>query len=306
MHYKSFLTIIFLLLLKLTFAQHILRSEGKYLVGDTIIEVKVYKEDNEIREFKEIKGTETEFYNCYDLNSKILREEGKFYKGYWSGIVKFYDAKGKLEKTIDYDNNIKTLFNKKKGPFDEFFTKTKSNADSLLIQKYGLYFFQNHIIQNTNQSFYYGADTSGDWFEVPNYKPNEFLMRYDLKLKDGERFLVYEFELDSNGNLKRESSIKTISNIKNNILLTIKSADSIALSNGLTEKDKPFTYEFECIADSLQKSKCYLQFSITGKPFKRKDNGSEFTEYCYKINLNPFTNEFINKEIIEILTNVCH
>ncbi len=306
MHYKSFLTIIFLLLLKLTFAQHIIRSEGKYLVGDTIIEVKVYKEDNEIREFREIKGTEIGFYKRYDLNTKILREEGKYYKHYYAGLLKFYDAKERLEKIINYDNNTKTLFNKKKEPYDEVFAKVKRKADSLLIEKHGLYFFNNYIIQNTNRSHYYGSGTSGSWFEVTNYKPNEFLMRYDLKLKDGERFLVYEFELDSNGNFKKESSIKTISNIKNNILLTIKSADSIALLNGLTEKDKPFTYEFECITDSLQKSRCYLQFSITGKPFERKNNGNEFTEYCYKINLNPFTNEFISKEIIEILTNVCH
>ena len=119
-------------------------------------------------------------------------------------------------------------------------------------------------------------------------------------------FLFFEIELDGNGQLKKESSIKTFSNFKNNILLTIKSADSIALSNGLAEKDKPFTYEFEFITDSLQKNRCNLQFSITGRPFEIKGNGSEFTEYSYEISVNPITMEFISKDIIEILWNVCH
>ncbi|MCF8428948.1 MAG: hypothetical protein K9G64_02360 [Bacteroidia bacterium] len=306
MKINNYVTILFLFTINICFGQNKIRPAGKYIIGDTIIEVKVYKEDNEIREFREIKGTEIEFYNLYDLNTKILREEGKFYKRYWSGLSKFYNAEGKLEKIINYDNNTKTLFNKKKEPYDDVFAEIKRKSDSLLIEKYGFYFFNNYIIQNTNQSYYYGSGNSDSWFEVPNFKPNEFLMRYDIKLKDGERFLVFDFELDGNGQLKPKNTIKTFSNFKNNILLTIKSADSIALLNGLTEKDKPFSYEFDCITDSLHKSRCNLEFSITGKPFERKDNGSEFTEYCYKINVNPFTMEFISKDIIEILWNVCH
>jgi hypothetical protein len=306
MKINTYLTILFLFSINICFGQNKIRPAGKYIIGDTIIEVIVYKEDNEIREFREIKGTAIGFYNLYDLNTKILREEGKYYKRYYAGLFKFYDTRGKLEKIINYDNNTKTLFNKKKEPYDEVFAKIKRKSDSLLIEKYGFYFFNNYIIQNTNQSHYYGSGTSGSWFEVPNYKPNEFLMRYDIKLKDGERFLVFEFELDGNGQLKGERSINTFSNFKNNIQLTTKSADSIALLNGFTEKDKPFKYEFDCITDSLQKSRCYLQFSIIGRPFETKNNGSEFTEYCYKITVNPFTMEFMRKEIIEIILIVCH
>ena len=57
MKINNYVTILFLFTINICFGQNKIRTAGKYIIGDTIIEVKVYKEDNEIREFKEIKGT---------------------------------------------------------------------------------------------------------------------------------------------------------------------------------------------------------------------------------------------------------
>lgn len=285
------------------FGQTEIRPVGKYEVGDTSIEVKSWKDLNSIREFKKVKGQDIELFKNYYLDTKLLREEGMFKGGWCFGVWKFYNVNGQLEKEINYDNNIKTLYGKLNEPYDDVFNQIQHAADSLLIEKYGRDFFTDNIIQNTNRSYYYGSGTSGRWFEVPNYRPNEFLMRYDIKL-DGKRYSFFEFTLDSLGNLKKKKSLESFSNLKKRNCITLTIADSIALQNGLTNEAKPFGHRFGYSPDSLQKETGKLEIHVIGMPYDKKIDGNEITEFFYYIVLDPWTGEFIRKETDRIITYV--
>jgi hypothetical protein len=289
------LVILFLLLVDFIYGQSLIISDSKYKIGDTIVEVRSWKEFNLINEFKKVKGTEVQFYKEYYLDTKMLKEEGVFKDGWRIGIWKYFNEKGQLEKEINYDNNVKTLYITNKEPYDEVFENIRSKADSLIIARYGRAFFLKYIIQNTNRSFYYNRRMSGTWFEVPNFRPNKYLLRYDIK-HDNQRFSFLEFTLDSIGSLKYKNSIQAILNLKNDEILHLHFLDSIALQNGLTIEMKPFKYLFQISSDSVQRNDGLLEFHIIGKPFKSKMSRNEIEDFYFEVVLDPWTGKFIRKE----------
>lgn len=235
------------------------------------------------------------------MDSRLLKEEGMFRDGWRVGIWMFYNIDGQLEKEINYDNNSKTLYGKSNEPYDDVFNLIKNKSDSLLIERYGEFFFSNNVFQNTNRSYYYGAGAPGSWFEVPDYRPNEFLMRYSIKLEE-KKHPFFEFTLDSLGSLIDKRTLLVFSNLKDQYFLSLTSIDSIALKNGLTSNAKPFQYMFAYSSDSLLNDTRKLELHVIGVPFDKKIEGNKEIAFFIYIVIDPWTGEFIRKEEDKIVT----
>jgi hypothetical protein len=146
-----------------------------------------------------------------------------------------------------------------------------------------------------NKNYYYGWRTNGNWFEISNLRPNEFVMRYDTRTEDRSRFSFYEFALDSIGKLKKEKVIAKASDLKQQSLLHIQLIDSLALVYGMQAMDKPFSHVLEYKIDSTDASTARFELYITGMPYNKKIEENKITEPFDFIVLDPWTGELINK-----------
>ena len=276
-------------------AQYKVFSDTTYLHADTLIEIKSWVDLNSIREFKRIKTNEVTLFKNYDMDSKILREQGVFKKGHYFGIWKYYSESGKLEKEINFETNVKIIYGKINEPYDELFIFIKNKADSLLASRIGQKLFLENVILNAGRTYYYGKDKSGSWFEVPDFKPNEFLLRYDIRLLGNERFPLIEFKLDSVGQLKEEIRPPVFSNYSNQEILTLKMAEDIAINKGLSKNDKPFIYNIEYKEVRESNVPVPLALKISGKPYKNKRKGNKLTEHYNYILIDAWTGKFMEK-----------
>lgn len=260
----------------------------KVHTDSSVIETKYFKNLNSIREFNELKKTDRIYFKEYYYDTKNLREIGVFENGYRVGIWEYYTQAGELEKKIDYTTNNKLLYNKTSEPYDRLFNSIKQLADSILIEKYGYYFFTNSVIQNTNRSFYFGSGTSGSWFETPDFRPNKFSLRYDIKLGEGSRLWFFELTLDSLGQLT--NNLETFLNLKQQKLISTEKAISTALQKGLTILDQPFEYR-------MVSSNGNLLIMIIGQPFEKLSTGNTVTEKFNFIILDPWTGTLVEKGV---------
>ncbi len=157
---------------------------------------------------------------------------------------------------------------------------------------------------NVEQNHYYGWGKSGNWFEISNLHPNEFMMRYDIRMDDKARFSFYEFALDSIGKLKKGKIIETVSNIKKQPVLSFSMADSLALVYGMLAMDKPFSHVMEYHIDSTQAGNGKLALFITGMPYDKRMEAEKITEPFYYIVLDPWTGELISKGKGDAITDL--
>jgi hypothetical protein len=146
-----------------------------------------------------------------------------------------------------------------------------------------------------NKNYYYGWRANGNWFEISNLRPNEFVMRYDTRTEDRSRFSFYEFALDSIGKLKKEKVIAKASDLKHQPLLQLHFIDSLALVYGMQAMDKPFSHVLEYTVDSTNASNARFELYITGMPYNKKIEENRITEPFDFIVLDPWTGELINK-----------
>lgn len=285
-----------LIILTLFFPLIVFAQKSNFVKTDSsVIETKHFKYLNSIREFNELKSGNRIYYKEYNFTTKQLREFGVFEKGYSVGVWKYYSEDGQLLKTIDYDTNIKKLYGKISEPFDSVFNFIKHQADSLLKAKYGSVFFSGSMIQNTNRSYYYGSGTPGTWFEPSNYRPKEYLMRYDIRLSNGTRLFFIEFNLDSLGKLLK--SLKNISNFKQKSLISIEKVNEITFQKGLSLNDQPLEYSL-----FYEHEKLFLK--INGKQFSVIKKEHEIIQKFTYVLLDPWTGKFIRKGIDEVILNV--
>lgn len=138
MYLNNKLIFIFILILQsvTAWAQRDLRPPGIYESGDTTIEIYTLKEQNAIREFKIINGTDIILYREFYRLTKKLKEEGMFKGGYSSGNWKFYGWTGRLKEEINYDNKVKTFYEKRMDITSVAFDFEKYKADSIFAEKY--------------------------------------------------------------------------------------------------------------------------------------------------------------------------
>jgi hypothetical protein len=146
-----------------------------------------------------------------------------------------------------------------------------------------------------NKNYYYGLRANGNWFEISNLRPNEFVMRYDTRTEDRSRFSFYEFALDSIGKLKREKVIAKASDLKQQPLLQLQLIDSMAMVYGMQAMDKPFSHVLQYTVDSADANNARFELYITGMPYNKKIEESKITEPFDFIVLDPWTGELINK-----------
>lgn len=146
-----------------------------------------------------------------------------------------------------------------------------------------------------NQNLYYGWRANGNWFEISNFRPHEFLMRYNTQAEDKTRFSFFEFALDSMGKLKKEKIIGQVAELKNQSLLKLQMIDSLALVYGMQAMDKPFSHLLEYSVDSTQINNARFQLYITGMPYNKKTEENKTTEPFDFIVLDPWTGELITK-----------
>lgn len=299
---KHFLSISFFLTAFICKAQKDMPLNGLFWKEDTLIEIKTFQDLNSIRVFKKLNGSDTIIYLDYYFKSRTLRNTGVFQNGMCKGVWKFYTKKGLLEKKVDYDSCIKTLYLVKNEPYDDVFLDIKRRSDSLLIAKFGSTFFNKYIIMNPNRTYYYGSGVAGSWFETPDYEPIKFRMVYDIKLSDENRFAIIIFDIDREGNFISKDTISNFSNIKKDIIITTKMADSIALNNGLSISEQPFKYNLILSKDSIDSK---LEFQVMGQPFEKKQVNNITTEFFTEIFIDPFTGQFIKKQIKKSCTIAC-
>lgn len=266
-------------------------EDGNYQRGDTLVEIISHDDFNYISEFRKIKGQDLEPYRSYYFDTKKLKEEGTFKSGWWFGTRKLYGPDGKLQKTIDYKTNNYTFHNGYLEHYEAFFNFIKDNSDNLLKAQIGESLFNSSVIQNTNRSIYYGSETSGNWFDATDFKPEKFLMVYDLRWSDEDRFELFKFDVDSLGNSNDIGSIKKINNFKGGALISKQEAEIIALKNGINEKDKPYQYKF-----ILSEPENNLTIRIWGKPYEVTQEGNTVTRKYVYVLIDAFTGVVISVE----------
>jgi hypothetical protein len=155
-----------------------------------------------------------------------------------------------------------------------------------------------------NQNHYYGCRTNGSWCEISNFRPNEFMMRYDAGREDKTHFSFFEFAVDSMGKLKKEKMIERVSDLKKQSLLKLQVVDSLALTYGMLAMDKPFCHVLEYAVDSTQIGNARFQLYISGMPYNKKVADNKITEPFDFIVLDPWTGELINKGNGKAVTDV--
>ncbi len=275
-----------------------LKKDTIYRSGDSTLEVKLYKELNVIREFIRVEGKEAFFYKEFDFKTKQLKTDGMFKGGYCAGDWKFYKKNGRIAREIHFEITAEKSYTFANEPYTTIFKSIKGSTDSLLnrkaIQKrnYDFYFHASHC-------YYYRSSFPKSWKTITNARPNEFLLRYDLTFEEEQirrTFSYVELEVDSTGHVKKENYSSMISGYKNQDFISAKTADSIALQQGLTSIDQPFSFTFNFIKNSSKAGK--LIYRIEGKPYDRKESteyGGYFvtTLYFRYVDLDPWTAEMI-------------
>jgi hypothetical protein len=276
-----------------------LQRDSIFHSHDSTFEIKTWKELNLIREFIRFEGKEEFYYKEFDFKTLHLKAEGLLKSGLCTGNWRFYKKKGKLDHQVNFEPVHTKSYTTADGPYADLFKYIKQKCDSLLEQKKeksGNFLFHFH----SSQSYYYrfGFTPNGNTYKQA--RPNSFLMRYDLVFNDGQLFRTFayvELELDSLGNIKKENYSSLMTDYKNVDFISMKSAASIALKNGLDDADQPLGFKFLFITDSVAGKKGKIILRVTGKFFDRKKeivkNGISITLYFRYTDLNPWTGEVI-------------
>lgn len=132
---------------------------------------------------------------------------------------------------------------------------------------------------------------SNNWFDFAEYKPTEFTVSYDIKW-DNERHELFYFKMDSIGNFYDKNAVEPISNYQNREIILKETAEKIALKNGLTEKEKPFEYNF--ILEPNKNNA--LHIIIFGKPYETVREGNTIKDSFLLLTIDAFTGKVVNVE----------
>jgi hypothetical protein len=290
--------LIFLFISSYSFSQAI-QKDSVYHAHDSTFEIKTWKELSIVREFIRFEGKEDIYYKEFDFRTGRVKVEGLLKNGSCSGNWRFYNKRGTFDREIKFDVTNTLAYMRPSEPYDDVFKHIKQKSDSLLAQKKeknGNFLFHFH----SSQSYYYrtGFRKNGNTFK--DARPNAFLMRYDLVFDDGQLFRTFayvELELDSLGDIKKENYSSPMTDYKNIDFISMKSAASIALKNGLSDADQSLGFKFRFVTDSASVKKGKIILRVTGKIFDRKEelvnNGILITSYFHYTDLNPWTGEVI-------------
>lgn len=172
--------------------------------------------------------------NKWVLNSEFyksgkLKEKGLYLNGWSFGKWYKYDKKGNI--ISETDHSIGKKIKGKVLNFNELFRKYKGKSDSLLIERFGIIFFNKHIRFNAEKSHWYTSSNSGSFLEQRKSKPREYLLRYSIVENDTLIFTTIELRFEKKSNYKIQIE-KGIPNIKYDFKINYKKANEIAIKNG--------------------------------------------------------------------------
>jgi hypothetical protein len=292
---KGHLFIFLFILLSVHAFSQAISKDSVYHLHDSTFEIKTWKELNIIREFIRFEGKEDIYYKEFDLKTLHPKVEGLLKSGLCSGTWRFYKKKGKFDE-IKFEVTDTRSYMRPSDPYDDVFKHIKQKCDTLFAQKKEKncnFFFHLH----SSQSYYYRSSFEKKGSLFKDIRPNAFLIRYDLVFTDGPLFRTFayvELELDSIGNVKKENYSSMMTDYKNVDFISMRSAASIALKNGLTATEQPFEFKFNFTADFAPSKKGKTFLRVTGgHPFETKEelmNGVPSRTYYYRyIDINPWT-----------------
>jgi hypothetical protein len=176
----------------------------------SVIEIKYFEDLNSIREFNRLgfvkfNGLDSitrTYYKDYYYDTRKIKEQGVIEGEDAVGLWKYYDANGFLKKTIDYKTGEKKFYGIKSDPYDDILLEMKEKADSTLIKHFGYDFFKDHLQWNPGTSYYYTRhEDSGNWFDIPEYEPEQFQLTYSVSLDKQYQYSLIRLKLDRGGRL---------------------------------------------------------------------------------------------------------
>jgi len=181
------------------------------------------------KQFNISNGTNNWTYNTEFYENGILKEKGLYLNGWSFGKWFKYNKNGKLISEIDY-NSGKIIIGENLN-YENLILKLKSKSDSLLIEKFGKSFFDNHIKLNAERSYWYNSSNSGNLLEQRKRKPKEVLFKYSIIENDTIIFtpIKIKFAIESNFIMKQVSGVP---NRYYNFKIDYHKAYEIAQKNG--------------------------------------------------------------------------
>lgn len=273
----------------------------------SIIRTKYFEYLNSIRVFNELKNKKKTYYKDFYFTTKKIKEEGTFTNDEATGLWKYYSTKGKLEKTINYTTGKKKYFIKPRDAYDNIFINAQARAKAIIIEHFGKSVAERYVRWNPNNSYYYGSyNQSGRWFDVPDFKPIQFLFRYDILLDKEHKYPVIEFTLDNQGKILNSHNVLGLTNrnLAHNSFITREQAIKTGKTNGLSLKENNTIFYLKWVKP-VNKSVIEGDYEIIVAEYKSKTTaGNQTTFYYDAIAINPWTGNFIAKRRLRRFTAV--
>ena len=270
------------------------------------IETKYFEDLNSIRVFNNLKTQNKSYFTDYYYDTKRVKERGVFLGNNSHGVWKEFWPDGKLKSVINHTAGVITYFDKKAYPFYDYQLSIKLKGDSIIRKIYSNEFLKKNVVWDIDHSYIYHHPYSGNWTDSLELKPEEFLLRYAIKL-DGKIYPeIIELHLDKHGRFVADQDIKGLeklpANTKRTFKLTLSNAILLAKQKGLVESrskkaDAFLTWESE-ESKSIYRGhfRVYVIINTTSlKDIHPKGRSTIIDKYDVYI-FNPWSGTFIQKK----------
>lgn len=196
-----------------------------------------------------ISGITTHEY--FSKNGKILFEKFDVDSNMSNiGTRVFYDKKGEIESSLNYDSLTWRIYKKTSYPSYNVLCKAKLKADSIIIDTYGHAFFDKFIVWQPDYSYVLGdSNLNANWVEKFNWQPKEFCIKYAIKISKDE-FYNEQVEIHLNDKLdivlkKGEFNVnKGLEHTDKFATITINKDRAMKIALFSEAYESPYTMEF--------------------------------------------------------------
>lgn len=157
-------------------------------------------------------GSLYSYFTEYYEDKKSIRQVGSGYKGDYIDTWRYYNRKGRLYMTVNFDSGYRQLYDTV-FVYESYWQHIREKADSIVRGYYSSPFFEKHIQLNLGKSSWYntsntGSYSFGNWLDLFDVKPNNFSFVYSIVLFPGKALDAIVFEMDSVGRLVRKDQCR--------------------------------------------------------------------------------------------------
>lgn len=250
------------------------------------------------------KNKDSVWYSVHFIKdtTRLNTEGWKRKSGKQLGIWKEYNFDKQLLFTRDYDNAICEV-NRKLFPHHEILERMKKKADSLIISNYSKEFFDKQVRFNFNCYAYDKDGYVGSWTEPMKRKPTEFLLRYQVRLKNSDwQSSMIGISLDENGNYIpshdrfNNNGFEKLNSENRTFEIDKTKAISIAQKHGLKGENVSEFLKWERFnkATFYDGQFKYYIAELTDQIDEIKKEGRSRITYKFNVySFNPWTGEFL-------------